>query len=72
MFFLHFLETYKNLVKYLQRVSLDVSINWRYLHQDAGKTYSEISNMRPYWKYSNAIICRHMEKNIGDLVVTKE
>ena len=53
----------------LQRVPLDVSIHWRYLHQDAGKTYSEISKMRSYWKYSKATICRHMKKNIGDLVV---
>ena len=52
----------------LQRVPLDVSIHWRYLHQDAGKTYSEISKMRSYWKYSKATICRHMKKNIGDLV----
>ena len=55
--------------KKLQRVPLDVSIHWHYLHQDAGKTYSEISKMRPYWKYSKATICRHMKKNIGDLVV---
>ena len=53
----------------LQRVPLDVSIHWRYLHQDAGKMYSEISKMRSYWKYSKATICRHMKKNIGDLVV---
>ena len=52
--------------------TLDVSINWRYLHQDAGKTYSEITNMRSYWKYLKATICRHMNKNIGELVVTKE
>ena len=25
--------------------------------------------MRSYWKYSKATICRHMRKNIGDLVV---
>ena len=25
--------------------------------------------MRSYWKYSKATICRHMKKNIGDLVV---
>ena len=31
------------MAKNLQRVSLDVSINLSYLHQDAGKTYSEIS-----------------------------
>ena len=30
------------MVKYLQSVPVDVSINWRYRHQDAGKTYSEI------------------------------
>ena len=39
MFLLHFLDTYINMVKYLQRVPLDVSINWRYLHQNAGKTW---------------------------------
>ena len=72
MFLFYFLDTYINLVKYLQRVPLDVSINWRYLHQDAGKTDSEISDMRSYWKYSKANVYRHMKKNIGDLVVTKE
>ena len=65
-------DTYINLVKYLQRVPLDVFINWRYLHGDAGKTYSEISNRRSYWNYSKATICRHMKKNIGDLLVMKE
>ena len=60
------------MAKNLQRVSLDVSINLSYLHQDAGKTYSEISKMRSYWKYSEANIYRHMKKNIGDLVVTKD
>ena len=49
--FIVFSYTYVNIVKYLQRVSLDVSINWRYLRQDAGKTYSEISKMRSYWKH---------------------
>ena len=39
--FIVFLDTYINLAKYLRRVTLDVSVNWRYLHQDAGKTYSE-------------------------------
>ena len=39
MFLLYFLDPYKNMVKYLQRVPLDVSINWRYLHQDAGRTW---------------------------------
>ena len=28
------------MLKYLQRLSLDISIvNWHYLHQDAGKTW---------------------------------
>ena len=31
MFLLHFLDTYKNMAKYLQKVPLDVSINWCYL-----------------------------------------
>ena len=39
MFLLHFLDTYKNMAKYLQKVPLDVFINWCYLHQDAGKTW---------------------------------
>ena len=39
MFLLYFLDTYINMAKYLQKVPLDVSINWRYLHQDAGKTW---------------------------------
>ena len=49
--FIVFSDIYVNIVKYLQRVSLDVSINWRYLRRDAGETYSEISKMRSYWKY---------------------
>ena len=40
MFSLYFLDTHINMVKYFQRFQLDVSINWRYLHQDAGKIYS--------------------------------
>ena len=72
MSLLYFLHNYITLVKYLQRVAMDVSSNGHYLHQDAGKTYSEISNMISYWKYSKATICRHMKKKIRDLVVTKE
>ena len=59
------------MTKNLQRVSLEVSIHWRYLHQDAGKTWFEISKMKSYGKYSKATICRHMVKNIGDLVPDK-
>ena len=42
MFLLYFLDTYINLVKYLQNVSLDVYINWCYLHQDAGNIKYEV------------------------------
>ena len=45
MFLLYFLDAYINMVENLQRVPLDVSINRRYLHQDAGKNYSEILKM---------------------------
>ena len=60
-----------NMNKSLNRVPLDVSIHWRYLHQDAGKTWLEISKMKSYGKYSKATICRHMKKTIGDLVLDK-
>ena len=39
MFLLHLLDTYIKMVKYLQSAPLDVSINWHYFHQDAGKTW---------------------------------
>ena len=32
---MYFLHAYINVVKYLQKASLDVSIYWRYLHEDA-------------------------------------
>ena len=44
------------MVKYFQKFPLAVSINWCYLQQDAGKTYSEISKMGSYWKYSKSTI----------------
>ena len=56
-------------VKNLQKVPLHVSVHWSYLHKDAGKTYSETSKIRSYWKYSKATICRHMQRNIENLVV---
>ena len=59
------------MTKNLQRVPLEVSIHWRYLHQDGGKTWFEISKMNLYGKYSKATICRHIVKNIGDLVPDK-
>ena len=55
--------------KVLQRVSLEVSIHWRYLHQDGRKTWLEISKMKSYRKRSKATICRHMVKKIDDLVL---
>ena len=57
--------------KVLQRGPLEVSIQWRYLHQDGKKTWLEISTMKSYGKYSKATICRHMVKNIGDLLPDK-
>ena len=48
-----FFKVFRCLYKYglnLQRVPLDVSINWRYLYQDAGKIYSEKLKMRSYRK----------------------
>ena len=53
------------MTKNLQRVPLEVSIHWHYLHQDGGKTWFEISKTKSYGKYSKATICRHMVKNIG-------
>ena len=56
------------MTKNLQRVPLEVSIHWHYLHQDGGKTWFEISKMKSCGKYSKTTICRHMVKNIGDLI----
>ena len=57
--------------KVLQGVPLEVSIHWRYLHQDGRKTWLEISKMKSYGKYSKATICWNMVKKIGDLVLDK-
>ena len=54
----------------LQRVPLEVSIHWRYLRQDTGKSCLEIAKIRSYGMYSKAI-CRHMKKSIGDLAIDK-
>ena len=59
------------MTKTLQRVPLEVSIHLHYLHQDAGKTWSEISKMKSYGKFSKATICRHMVKKIDDIVPDK-
>ena len=44
-----------------QRVLLEVSIHWRYLHQDVGKSCLKIAMMRSYGKYSKATIFRHQK-----------
>ena len=61
----------KSVKKVLQRVSLEVSIHWRYLHQDGRKTWLEISKMQSYGNYSKPTISGHMVKNIGVLVLDK-
>ena len=61
----------KSMTKILQRVPLEVSIHWCYLHQDGRKTWLEISKMKSYVKHSKATICRYIVKNIGDLVPDK-
>ena len=61
----------KSMKKVLQGVPLEVSIHWRYLHQDGRKTWLEISKMKSYGKYSKATICRIMVKKIRDLVLDK-
>ena len=39
MFLLYFLDTYISMADYLQIFPLNVSVNFRYLHQDAGKNW---------------------------------
>ncbi len=55
----------------LNRVPLQVSIHWRYLHQDKNKSCLEIARMNDYKKYSKATICRHMKKPIVETVFDK-
>ena len=51
-------------LKTLHHLFLGVSIHWRYLHQDGGFKWHEIANLRDYWKYSKATICRHRNRPI--------
>lgn len=57
----------------MNRVPLEVSVHWRYLHQDMRLTWKQIHDMkgRGYQKYSKATICRHMKKPFNDLVNDK-
>ena len=55
----------------LNRVPLQFSIHWRYLHQDLGKKWYEIQRLPAYRKISKATVCRHMNKAIGDIVIDK-
>ena len=47
-----------NIVKNLQILSLDVSIYYQNLHQDAAKTYAEIAKIKSYCKYLKVFISR--------------
>ena len=44
------------------KVPISVSIHWRYLHKDLGKTCNQIMAMKKYKRYSKATICRHIKK----------
>lgn len=56
----------------VNRVPLDVSIHWRFLHQDLGLTWDKIRcKQRSYRNFSKATICRHMNKKIGDNIIDK-
>ena len=57
----------------VNRVPSEVSIHWRYLHQDKGLSWKEIheDRKRGYHKFSKATICRHMKKPIGEDPVDK-
>ena len=55
----------------LNRVPIQVSLHWRYLHQDANYKWHQIKAKKEYRQYSKATICRHMNKSIADLVVDK-
>ena len=59
--------------KKINFVPLEVSVHWRYLHQDLGKTWKEIHSdkKKGYHKFSKATICRHMKKGITDKVIDK-
>lgn len=53
-------------------VPLEVSIHWRYLHQDAKKTWAQIQrHTKAYAKFSKATICRHMKKSIHEKIFDK-
>jgi transposase len=56
-----------------KRVPIEVSIHWRYLHQDMKKSSKEIQadRARGYHLYSKATICRHMKKSVSDAVVDR-
>ena len=63
----------KNKIK-LNKVPEKVSLHWRYLHQDLGKTWREISEHKQnktYKSYSKSTICRHMKKPIDEIVFDK-
>lgn len=56
----------------LLHIPLSTSIHWRILHQEFGKTCTQIKSMVKYKKYSKASICRHMKKPINENLQNKK
>ena len=75
MFLLYFLDTYINMVKCLQRVPFDVSINWFYLVLAASRgrkdLFRNIKN-ETIPEVSRATISRTMKKKIKTVWLAKE
>lgn len=55
-----FLDSYVNIVKNLQILSLDVSIYWHNLHQDAANINAENAKTKSYRKYLKVFISRNV------------
>ena len=57
----------------MNKVPVEVSVHWRYLHQDLGKTWKEIATdrKRGYHLFSKATICRHMKREINEKTFDK-
>ena len=55
-----FLDSYVNIVKNLQILSLNVSIYWHNLHQDEANNNAENAKMKSYRKYLKVFISRNV------------
>ena len=67
MLLLYFLDTYINMVKCLQRVPLDVSINWYYLVLSASRSREDLfRNIKNeiILEVSRATVSRTMKKKM--------